>query len=288
MNVVKTLSCAALLFAVSCASKAETVDMAQINATLDRSPRMCPARLVEVRLANYNEHCGENYLKTMSTSAALQCQNETDAENRKIEEYNALIRRCTATGSRPAASTSKSSSVKGNGFLAGTTEQPTQPRPAPSTSTKGGFLLGTEPKQPEPSDQKSAASRVTDGGIDRSREDRLFSIRACLKIFSCAECNDWRCTRFCFGERAACISKASGEDDATVRQRVLQSYRETDEAQRLFNEGANGGPSTEVDLSAVVDAMTGIINSGGSGQSSRTYGNRATNPTFEGGLSRRR
>jgi hypothetical protein len=69
----------------SCAvCQAANIDMGQVNATLNSSPRICPADLAEVSLLNYGQHCGQNYDTALSTSEVLQCQNETDNLNRLL------------------------------------------------------------------------------------------------------------------------------------------------------------------------------------------------------------
>jgi len=72
---------------------ARAIDLDEIERAL-RPPQTCPGDPSPVKFLTYTQNCGENYMATMSTSDGLQCQNETDRINNKINEYNALIRRC--------------------------------------------------------------------------------------------------------------------------------------------------------------------------------------------------
>jgi hypothetical protein len=100
---MKFVSGIALILVLSAIAvhRAEAIDVEEIKAILNRSPRICPANLSDLPMLRYKEHCGENYNETMSNMDAQKCQNETNGINDLISEYNTFVRKCTQIQNSP-------------------------------------------------------------------------------------------------------------------------------------------------------------------------------------------
>jgi hypothetical protein len=295
MRLTKLFSCALFLVAVTLSASAEVITMEEIDAALRRSPRMCPAQPAIVTLMSYKDHCGKDYDKTMGTLEALRCQNETDALNKKIAEYNSFMRECL----RPR------STRRGGGFLMPSApEERSTPARTASTTRGGGFLTPSYIEPPEkkpaaPARSKPAERRqatATWEGDTANYSAAGQRLRACLDHVNhrfCEACDGtWACTRACVGERKACEARFSGADEATVQRIVAQSDREVDEAFRPASPGYAAPPA--VDPADAINIIGGIIGAGGAGGGGGgggggyvpRGGNGATNPKFPGGMRR--
>src|SRR5271166_2179038 len=96
VSIAARFSALAVIYLLASQTWADAIEMGEIDATLNQSPRMCPSNPATVGDLSYRQHCGDNYMETMSTLDSIHCQNETDAINRRISEYNDFIRTCKA------------------------------------------------------------------------------------------------------------------------------------------------------------------------------------------------
>ena len=85
---------------------------ADLHAVLDRmkstvESRICRSDMAIYQHILYKQHCGEDYVHTMSSMDATQCQTEVDGFNRQIEAYNAWVRQCNRSGRSKLVTPSK-------------------------------------------------------------------------------------------------------------------------------------------------------------------------------------
>jgi hypothetical protein len=76
--------------------QADSIDISQMKSAMNSG--FCPSQLNEVEPLTFEQHCGQNYMSTMSISEISQCQSETIGMNNTITKYNDFIRRCREIG----------------------------------------------------------------------------------------------------------------------------------------------------------------------------------------------
>jgi hypothetical protein len=83
-----------LLFVTVVASPAFSQDITLDQLEAQVRSGICPGDLSEIAWLMYEDVCGENFLETMDSIEANQCEIKVDRLNRKISEYNNFIIEC--------------------------------------------------------------------------------------------------------------------------------------------------------------------------------------------------